>query len=81
MWFLWILGLHEKVWHMLRSSKTQIEGSKLRRAKIEVKFAFLGFRPLNLCPAEFWTPQSVLLDLGTHSWQLAAGSWLQNITY
>ena len=59
--------------HTLRCSKTPrgtlLRGPKLRRAKIEGKFAPLCFGPLNLRPlcfgplnlrhAEFWTPQTV----------------------
>ena len=41
------------------SAGHKLWGPKLRGAKIEGKFAPQTFGLLNLCPAEFWTPQPV----------------------
>ncbi len=42
-----------------KSAKQRLRGPKLCGANIEGKFAPQSFGPLNLCPAEFWTPQPV----------------------
>ena len=52
------------------SAGHRLKGSKIRRAKVEGSktpggvldpstCALQSFGPLNLCPAEFWTPQPV----------------------
>ena len=46
----------------LKGPKTRgakVDGSKTLRGNIEGKFALQSFGSLNLCPAEFWTPQPV----------------------